>query len=61
MGQARRMMFRVVPIEYRGDVGVVVEGAGINLMSINSDGTLSHFNNISVPAPVALAIYPSHP
>jgi 6-phosphogluconolactonase (cycloisomerase 2 family) len=40
---------------------VVLETAGINLLSINADGTLSYFNNISVPAPVALAIYPSHP
>jgi 6-phosphogluconolactonase len=40
---------------------VVLEASGINLMSINADGTLSHFSNISVPGPVALAIYPSHP
>jgi 6-phosphogluconolactonase len=40
---------------------VVLETSGINLMSINADGTLSHFNNISVPGPVAIAIYPSHP
>jgi 6-phosphogluconolactonase (cycloisomerase 2 family) len=40
---------------------VVLEIGGINILSINTDGTLSLITNVSISSPVALAIYPAHP
>lgn len=37
---------------------IVNESGSLNIMTINADGTISHFNSVPIDDPIAIAIYP---